>query len=110
MDVVCCTIVHLEQHPRLTDRTRATTRVLLRENLGGVSAEHLIDLRLIVVTEPNAQIEEVRKIVLDKTSKLLLQLMRALEASAVTALRTGPSARQNDDMQAGACPGFHAFQ
>jgi hypothetical protein len=85
MDVVHCTIIDLYRHPRLTDRTKATVRVLLKEVLGGVPAVHAIDLHLVVITDSDEQADTVRRIVLTKTAKLLLRLLPALDASAAAA-------------------------
>lgn len=81
IEIVSCSILDLLPHPRLSGRANATVRVQLREVIGGLPAEHTIDMRLLVITEPEDHIDKVRGIVLAKTAKILLRVKGALEGS-----------------------------
>ncbi|MDP2780619.1 hypothetical protein [Devosia sp.] len=54
-------------------------RVHLGEVIGGQPAEHVIDLRLLVVTNTGDDAARIREIVLTKTAKVLSRLKNAFE-------------------------------
>lgn len=69
-------------HPRLPGRVDALVRVHLKEVVGGLPAEHSIDLRLRVSIEPGDHADRVKELVLAKTAKILRSVRGALESTS----------------------------
>lgn len=60
----------------------AVVRVHLTEVVGGLPAEHSIDLRLLVVVDPGDHAQRVQERILAKTAKVLRRVKDALESTS----------------------------
>jgi hypothetical protein len=69
-------------HPRISGRVDAIVRVHLKEVVGGLPAEHSIELRLRVSIEPGDHADRVKELVLAKTAKILRSVKGALESTS----------------------------
>ena len=69
-------------HPRLSGRVDAVVRAHLKEVVGGLPAEHSIELRLRVSIEPGDHADRVKELVLAKTAKILRSVKGALESTS----------------------------
>lgn len=77
-------------HPRLSGRVDAVVRVHLKEVVGGLPAEHSIDLRLRVSVEPGDHADRVKDLVLSKTAKILRSVKGALESTSGEVVKAAP--------------------
>jgi hypothetical protein len=82
IDIVSCAILEVTPHPRLQGRVDAVVRVHLKEIVGGLPAEHSINLRLRVSVEPGDHAHRVKERVLTKTAKILRRVKGALESTS----------------------------
>lgn len=78
-------------HPRLSGRADAVVRAHLREVVGGLPAEHNIDLRLRVSAEPGDHADRVKELVLTKTAKILSSVKWALESTSGQVVPIAPA-------------------
>ena len=82
IDIVSCAILSMTPHPRLSGRVDALVRVHFKEIVGGLPAEHSIELRLRVSIEPGDHADRVKELVLAKTAKILRSVKGALESTS----------------------------
>jgi hypothetical protein len=69
-------------HAGFSGRVDAVVRVHLKEVVGGLPAEHSINLRLRVSVEPGDNADRVKELVLAKTAKILRSVKGALESTS----------------------------
>lgn len=72
----------MRPHPRLSGRVDAVVRAHLTEIVGGLPAEHSIDMRLRVSVEPGDHADRVKELVLAKAAKILRRVNGALESTS----------------------------
>ncbi|MBU1561713.1 MAG: hypothetical protein KJ944_10475 [Alphaproteobacteria bacterium] len=92
INIISCAILSMTPHPRLSGRVDAVVRAHLTEIVGGLPAEHSIDMRLRVSVEPGDHADRVKELVLAKAAKILRRVNGALEStSGEAAPEMGPA-------------------
>lgn len=92
IEILSASILEMRPHPRLTGRVKAVVRVHLKEVVGGLPAEHSIDLRLLVVVGPGDHAQRVQELILAKTAKVLRRVKDALESTSGKNVPPAPAA------------------